>query len=135
MKKHPTHEIAGQLLGEMLGAAKDVSRALAPPSKDSGGQDVKHAQFIQMVREGYHTEGAPYLVRLRDQLAPVAISTPAGQLRAKTGLDNFNAAIEEALPELFALATIEHDDPIAALPEPSQAPNPAAPYVPSPGGV
>lgn len=112
-KKHPTHEIANVMLGEMMSTARDVSRVLAPPSDSSEGEEVARAKFLAIVREGFYREGAPYLVTLRDQMAPIAITTPVGQLRAKTGLDNFNEAVQEALPELYALATLSPDVPPA----------------------
>lgn len=113
-KQHPTHEIAKTMLGEMQSTARDVSHALAPPADSSEGQEVARSKFLGIVREGFYREGAPYLVKLREQMAPVAITTPVGQLRAKTGLDNFNAAVQEALPELYALAALADNVPPAA---------------------
>ena len=109
MADHYTKRIADKLLGEMRANAEVVAARLAPPKVAADGREVGHQEWVDWFREQSHSD-PQFLTNQLNEMAPSSVTLPGAPsggpgkvLRSRIGLENYNAAVEEARPDLVAL--------------------------------
>src|SRR5262245_32649896 len=102
---HYTHQIAGELLGEIHATGQDAAGSLQLPSDGHGNVAMGHKAYVDLGRRQSFLNPNHLQERL-DQLAPQGATLPSGvKFRSPSGVRNFHAYVRAVRPDVYGRVT------------------------------